>query len=875
MAIAEQNYVGNGITKLFPFTFEYLDDSHVKATIDNNAVDITLATATTAEFPWIPPAGSKIRIYRETPAGSVLAKFTPGASVRAQDLNAGFKQLLYTLQEVVERSVLKVDTVLSSTLNMAGNRITNLGTPSDYYDAATKGYIDAQVDNIEFLASTANSLNNDGYPELRKVFGNTAGLTAAAYHQETGRGGYFHPNSGTSEGQLVAIKGIANALIHSKDSRFAWLLQMIVKPLVSVMYRGVEAPSDPTTITRDNLWIPHWLFNVKGDFIGEEIKYDLVLNFVNGQANIPPAQYGNLVRTVYKVISTDAVLEWVNPFSILKAGTEYPLANFTVSGTGCLVELTDNTYTGPAKVIHSTYTGAAIGKNQPYEAWPCWRQLAVGETACAVDALAWAVQAYDLCYQATKLPIFKKWVNATLASAKYAYRIDDDTYWAGPDLSGEFALYPYSTFITREYTELTRTSEGYQYLDLPVGTPGTEITYNKNVEAGSAIQYLDTQTLKVQIKSDAAFPILFWLDTADSGFDATKRYYAGATLTPVSGDISLADFQELSFTKTYFLRADDGTTPFPGGTTQIKRVGYTVNDPSTAGKIIVKEIKLDIESGYPYCPGAQPFTANTMYEKLIAWRGPIYTGYQSAWMWHKMGETTPRNNCLQLLADAQTDYTSKHPGIIGPWSPVYYLPKPDNTIYGPAGTFGWSGPDPNTFWGGWQYRIAYDLGHLLLEDPTITAAATQLDAFCEWVNGAWPDSAQQGPPPTNFPALGAPSIISGEDIYFTSLLGAAVVYRKKQGLGTAQTNIDLLTKAIKALDRLYQNNESGGENRGAFMPATADVKYYGYHHGEAMFFLGELLKYLEPADYAALGTTKSRIEDMCFGAGGWAERHMR
>lgn len=152
--------------------------------------------------------------------------------------------------------MLKIDTVLSSSLDMAGNRITNLGPATSSTDAATKGYIDAQLSNIEFLANTANSLNNDGYPELRRVIGNSEGLTANAWHTETGRGGYFHPNSGTTEGQFGLIRGVAGALVVSNDNRFGWLLQHLTRSLIKTIYQGRQPPTDLTTINNENLWIP-------------------------------------------------------------------------------------------------------------------------------------------------------------------------------------------------------------------------------------------------------------------------------------------------------------------------------------------------------------------------------------------------------------------------------------------------------------------------------------------------------------------------------------------------------------------------------------------------------------------------------------------
>lgn len=214
---------------------------------------------------------------------------------------------------------------------------------------------------------------------------------------------------------------------------------------------------------------------------------------MNGQANIPPSEYGNLVRQVFRCVSTDAVLEWENPTLVvdLLSGTNYPIANFTTSATGTLVQLVNTSFNGPAKIFYSTYTGPVIGKNQPYEAWPCWRQLDIGESACAIDSIHWSLEAYDKAYTKTFDPSFKSYYNATLESAKYVLQINDDTYWFAPARTRTFASYPYSAYINRLYNALTRTNDGNMYLDLPVdATPGAEITLNRQCPSGSPISTL-------------------------------------------------------------------------------------------------------------------------------------------------------------------------------------------------------------------------------------------------------------------------------------------------------------------------------------------------------------------------------------------------
>jgi hypothetical protein len=104
MALAENNYVGNGSAVLYSFTFPYLLNTDIKVSFDGvDTTAYTFANATTVQFNAAPTNGTKIRIYRVTSADPAKATFYPGSTVRAQDLNANFNQVLYNTQETVER----------------------------------------------------------------------------------------------------------------------------------------------------------------------------------------------------------------------------------------------------------------------------------------------------------------------------------------------------------------------------------------------------------------------------------------------------------------------------------------------------------------------------------------------------------------------------------------------------------------------------------------------------------------------------------------------------------------------------------------------------------------------------------------------------
>lgn len=99
-------YTGDGTTVLYSFTFPYISEDDVKASVDGTVLqpttEYTFANATTIQFLSAPPDQSEVRIYRETPVDDLEATFFPGSAIRASDLNNNFTQTLYVTQEAVE-----------------------------------------------------------------------------------------------------------------------------------------------------------------------------------------------------------------------------------------------------------------------------------------------------------------------------------------------------------------------------------------------------------------------------------------------------------------------------------------------------------------------------------------------------------------------------------------------------------------------------------------------------------------------------------------------------------------------------------------------------------------------------------------------------
>ncbi|MEG1913142.1 MAG: phage tail fiber protein, partial [Cloacibacillus sp.] len=92
-------YTADGTTATYVIPFEYLSRSHVYVTVDGNITAFDFGTAYTAILSQPPLAGSKIKVYRQTPFDHPQVMWTDGTVLIADDLNAQLMQVLFVLQE--------------------------------------------------------------------------------------------------------------------------------------------------------------------------------------------------------------------------------------------------------------------------------------------------------------------------------------------------------------------------------------------------------------------------------------------------------------------------------------------------------------------------------------------------------------------------------------------------------------------------------------------------------------------------------------------------------------------------------------------------------------------------------------------------------
>jgi hypothetical protein len=162
MAIVENLFTGNGATVLFPFSFQYLETDHVKASLNGTLTTaFTLDNPTTVRFNTAPATGVAIRIFRDTPEDEAEAIIFSGSAIRASDLNRNNTQLLYLAQESGDSA----SKALAASADAVETADGVAGTANDALDAATEALatanaIDAKATEALATANAADDTAN-------------------------------------------------------------------------------------------------------------------------------------------------------------------------------------------------------------------------------------------------------------------------------------------------------------------------------------------------------------------------------------------------------------------------------------------------------------------------------------------------------------------------------------------------------------------------------------------------------------------------------------------------------------------------------------------------------------------------------------------
>ena len=141
MAVSIVNYTGDGSTSQYIITFDYIDRTHVSATVNGSASAFTFINDTTIQFATAPASGAAVKLLRQTPVAA-LVDFTDGSTLFEADLDLAHRQNRLLAVESRDRAdnaittlnnnINNIDTVAASdtAINTVATNVANVNNVS-------------------------------------------------------------------------------------------------------------------------------------------------------------------------------------------------------------------------------------------------------------------------------------------------------------------------------------------------------------------------------------------------------------------------------------------------------------------------------------------------------------------------------------------------------------------------------------------------------------------------------------------------------------------------------------------------------------------------------------------------------------------------
>lgn len=736
------------------------------------------------------------------------------------------------------------------------------GEAFDWYYASSEDR-DAQVRTpIEDLSGVTRDVAIPREIAGPAIIGPT-GLLTNSFHEVLGRDGYFHPDSGTSEGQFVMIYACARAAKALETANptaaesYSRRSRLMATTLEETFYRRA------LTGNEDAMFVPHWLNAARGDIELQTVELHLRVSFVpvSGgrlKGTIPVSAGGDVVLEVYSVRAEEASLLWENPYSPV-IGEQLTLSEdpvVTPTGTDVYIWGTE---AKDCRVAFSFNRGELLPAGQPYEAWPIWRRLEPGEVACAGDAMRWAILAYDAMDEVHGGSVWSSLSNVTKENTVRAFDVDDGRWMIRPgravDPTASAGVYQYAE---RQTNWVRDVSGGLRAV---VTGPG-----ESQIGRGFEIPIEATDTISVKVGSTVATDqVSIFIDTAASYSEAT-RYRAVL-------DLPAGPAQEVELPLSAFLRLSDDT-PLSGAFTA-RGFGLSDKEPQTHAIVLISARPTD-SVPVAFAPYITPFTINILNGDIIDWRGVPGSGYQCPDLWVEIGGAegpAGMETHAQFLTDAQ-DAWSDDVGFDGPFAHAYVWDRFDSENFGqPAGTWIYDWHDPNSRWGGYQYRPLEATARAILKTEGDGDYADGralcipiVSKFISWLNTTGWTSASSGPP-TDYPPTGPETLY--DEPHFAAIILRACMFSLQSATYRADAGREAAALALAARAWAYISGRFVETGQFAGTWSGGWPEWFGFWQAEIIDTMAELME--APTIAAEIGVDLADVEHMLVLSDQWLE----
>ena len=217
-------------------------------------------------------------------------------------------------------------------------------------------------------------------------------------------------------------------------------------------------------------------------------------------------------------------------------------------------------------------------------------------------------------------------------------------------------------------------------------------------------------------------------------------------------------------------------------------------------------------------------------------------------MWQQWGYPARQRQVEDFLLAAQAAYSTKNPSNqFGSFAPVFSWTYWDNGDFLANGIndFGWNGPDPNTAWAPYAFRVLESAAHAWFNDRLNTRLKQIVMQFLRYLDDDYL-ARESIAPITDFPADTAGRANYAEP-HAASLIGRAALYANLAG-GDPVVTFRVLKICFDYVESQYvaAGTMAGSFSAGQPVYSEGGVNYREYFvfwHAEIIEFLALLRKY--------------------------------
>ena len=202
MALSFVQYTGDGTTRVFNVTFQYLNQENIEVKLDGTPVNFTWLDTSRVELSTTPLLGQTVEIRRVSDRTQREVNFQDGSVLNEATLDTDSDQLFHLAQEAFDEADNAIKLTSSGAFDSEGRRLINLPNPTDDNDAVTKAYADgvradAETRHLDITAKhTEVIIKASDVTQIRdELYGLTTHMTSLPY----GSTGSVNYNANTGE----------------------------------------------------------------------------------------------------------------------------------------------------------------------------------------------------------------------------------------------------------------------------------------------------------------------------------------------------------------------------------------------------------------------------------------------------------------------------------------------------------------------------------------------------------------------------------------------------------------------------------------------------------------------------------------------------